>query len=286
MISNLEALIALSEEGTMNAAGVVLRISQSAVSKRIATLEYQLGKKLITKEGRKVVLTEEGMGLIKKVNPILAELKSTLAEESQGARQSLVMGVSESILSSWGGPALANIHQSMPQVKYKVHTHRSPRIVERVLSGNYMIGICAGKPMPSSELIIEPLWEEPMVLIPSGLRPFTFPKTGTLPIIAIEKKSASWEVLKHKATELGLVPSQTLESFFSVAQMACADFGHGLVPVGVAQALKIPESHLYPLFKEGLVRPCSMICRKSLFVQNLVQQFFQLLSLEIQKLKK
>ena len=47
MIENLETLIALSKAGTMMEASTALRISQSAVSKRIAALERYYDRDLI-----------------------------------------------------------------------------------------------------------------------------------------------------------------------------------------------------------------------------------------------
>ena len=49
MIENLETLLTLARVGTMMAASTELRITQSAVSKRIFTLERYYGRKLIQK---------------------------------------------------------------------------------------------------------------------------------------------------------------------------------------------------------------------------------------------
>ena len=46
MIANLEALAALADLGTMTRAAARLRITQSAVSKRIAALEGELSLRL------------------------------------------------------------------------------------------------------------------------------------------------------------------------------------------------------------------------------------------------
>ena len=55
MIENLETLIALSKAATMMEASTALRISQSAVSKRIAALERYYDRDLIQRHGRRVV---------------------------------------------------------------------------------------------------------------------------------------------------------------------------------------------------------------------------------------
>lgn len=47
MLDWYSALEALKKTGTMGSAGALLRISQSAVSKRIAALEHETGKQLI-----------------------------------------------------------------------------------------------------------------------------------------------------------------------------------------------------------------------------------------------
>ncbi len=71
MIENLETLLALSRTGTMLEAATDLRISQSAVSKRLATLEKYYDRKLIQKKGRRVELTQHGKKLVDKIAPVL-----------------------------------------------------------------------------------------------------------------------------------------------------------------------------------------------------------------------
>ena len=67
MIENLETLLALSRTGTMMEASTELRISQSAVSKRLATLEKYYDRKLIQKKGRRVELTQHGQRLVDRI---------------------------------------------------------------------------------------------------------------------------------------------------------------------------------------------------------------------------
>ena len=51
MIENMETLLVLSRTGTMMEASTELRVSQSAVSKRIAALEKYYDKNLTKKVG-------------------------------------------------------------------------------------------------------------------------------------------------------------------------------------------------------------------------------------------
>ncbi len=52
MIENLETLVQLSITGTMMETATRLKISQSAVSKRIASLEGYYDRKLVERHGR------------------------------------------------------------------------------------------------------------------------------------------------------------------------------------------------------------------------------------------
>ena len=102
MIENLETLVALSKVGTMMEASTELRISQSAVSKRIATLERYYDRELIERHGRRVVLTHHGTRLVERVTPLLSELRSVFLEDNALRKGRIIVGVSEAILSSWG----------------------------------------------------------------------------------------------------------------------------------------------------------------------------------------
>ena len=76
MIENMETLLVLSKTGTMLEASTELRISQSAVSKRIAVLEKYYGRELTQKKGRRVELTQHGQHLVDKISPVLTSTRS------------------------------------------------------------------------------------------------------------------------------------------------------------------------------------------------------------------
>ena len=111
----------------MTRAATRLRITQSAVSKRIAALEADTGHKLIEPVGRKVRLTPLGVRLLEKTRPFLAGLEEALTNDvpTQGGR--IIIGISESILCSWGASLLARVRADMPDLEFIVNTHRKPR---------------------------------------------------------------------------------------------------------------------------------------------------------------
>ena len=116
MIENLETLLILARTGTMVEASTELRITQSAVSKRISSLERYYDRKLIQKKGRRVELTHHGRRLVDKIYPILSELRDLFIDEVT-AKGQLVIGVSDAILSSWGPGVFHLVQDEMPDVK-------------------------------------------------------------------------------------------------------------------------------------------------------------------------
>ena len=235
MVENLETLLALSRAGTMIEASTELRISQSAVSKRIAALEKYYDRKLIQKKGRRVELTRHGQKLVDKISPVLSELRDLFLEDISASRGELLIGVSDAILSSWGASAFYDVKMTMPEVQLIFHAHRTSVVLDRIRSGEFMLGICTGLDSHDTDLQSEILTYEAMVIIPSALGDINWPSGQELPVISIEDHSGAWRSFGDDVARLNIRREVALESFFSVAQMAIAGFGHALVPIGVAK---------------------------------------------------
>lgn len=278
MIENLETLVALSKEGTMMEASTALKISQSAVSKRIANLERYYERKLIERHGRRVVLTSHGTRLVERVTPLLSELRSVFLEDQAMRKGKIILGVSEAILASWGPRMFSEVQTRLPGIEFEFHAQRSPVVLDRLRSGEYMVGLCTGTPDADLDLVSEVIRREPMVIVPSGLQALTYRVGEPLNVITIESRSGAWASIEEDMNRLKLVRAVSLESFFSVAQMALAGFGHGLVPQGVARTLGVEQQHLIPLADAGLTRPVRFVARKSMFAQELVRSFYDQVS--------
>ncbi len=276
MLNNLEALISLHKFGSMNKAALDLRLSQSAISKRISNLENFYQKKLIEKSGRKSVLTIEGLALIKQSEPLITKLYSLL-EETKPSIKKYSIGVSESILSTWGPKILLPIFESLG-LEVQLHTHRSPKIIERLISSKYDLGICAGNfSTKQYSLISDHLLKEEMVLAGQS-------KALNSPILCIEKTSQTWKNIKPK---LSTNPKNTLyhsnfrelESFMPIAQIVKNSDQCGLIPIGVAKEL-LP-THQYKSLRPKLYRDIQLIYQKS----KLQESIFTDLISELKKFK-
>lgn len=260
MIDLLQTLEALERHGTTSAAGTALRVSQSAVSKRIATLEAHLGYAPVERHGRGLRLTPAGQQLLTRARPLLAELRDLLREDADSAGPSILsIGVSESILSSWGADVLRQARDSLSGLRLDIHAHRSPVVIERVRSGEYALGLCAGVADSATDLWMATVGSEEMVLIPSGLQPVRW--TRGLPILTIEEHAATWPAIRRAVAAAGLEVEGRIESFAAVARMALAGLGHGLVPAGTAQAAGLRREQIRTHRHHRILRPVCLVGR-------------------------
>jgi DNA-binding transcriptional LysR family regulator len=284
MIQNLETLVTLSKTGTMMETSTLLKISQSAVSKRIAALERYYERPLVERHGRRVVLTHHGLRLVEKVTPLISELRSVFLEDKTLQKGKLIIGVSEAILASWGPRLFAAVQLQLPEVEFTFHAQRSPVVLDRIRSGEYMVGICTGSADSETDLQSEVLRLEPMVILPSSLQPIHYQVGDELDVITIESRSGAWQSIEDDMRRLKLRRTTSLESFFTVAQMALAGFGHGLVPSGVARTLGVPDAKVIALGDSGVNRPVRFVARKSMFSRPLVQAFYQAMLIQARSL--
>ena len=281
MISNLEALIALIDAGTMQRAAHVLHVTQSAVSKRIAELERRLDRRLIEPRGRKVVLTTEGLRLVAGARPLIEELRALVSTPESADKGHVTVEVSGSVLISWGAAALARAMRELKTITVDVRTNHASVAVERVRSGMSMVAIAQGRSTIAPDLSYLPLYEENLVIIPSRLKRFSWPTRGALPVLAIEGHTEAWHFTKRAMREVAwgfnLQVVGELQSFSAIVQMARAGFGHGLAPEEVARAFGIPSRALMRLPAPGLAIPVSLIGRKTTLGLPLVQRLYHAL---------
>lgn len=275
MLDPVDALVALSQEGTMARAAVRLRITQSAVSKRIDALEAQVGLPLIERAGRRVRLTPEGERMVAELAPLLHQVRTVLHAQASG--RPVVVGSSPALLSSWLPAALSNALSStrveVPGLQLEIHSYRGPGVVERMRSGQIDLAVVVDAGLPK-DVEVERVGSEPMVIVGSSANaPIASCEPQLDPpqkLWLIETSSLTWQAIEpwlvrhHYALEaIGRV-----ESFSTLVQLAKAGFGPALVPRGIAESL---GSAFTPF--PGLSRPIAIAGRSGVLARPDVAAF-------------
>ena len=279
LLDSLETLLQVQAHETMTRAATALRVSQSTVSKRLAALETALGYPLLERQGRRVHLTAAARGLLEETAPLLAALRTALEGEPPSGSGRLRLGVSESVLASWGPAALARVQSRMPALELELHAHRSPVAIDHVRAGVYAAALVAGRHDRMPDLLATPLWEEEMVVIPSGGGRLRARRGSTVEVLTIETHAATWAAIRgglarlQREKGIRVQVLQRLESFSAIAQMARSGLGNGLVPLGTARAMGCEEGALYRFPGRGLRRPISLLGRPTTFQRPLASAF-------------
>lgn len=73
----MEVFAAIAERGSFSAAGRLLGLSPSAISKLVSRLEDRLGTRLLVRSTRALQLTPEGHAYLARAQRILAEIAET-----------------------------------------------------------------------------------------------------------------------------------------------------------------------------------------------------------------
>ena len=274
MVEGIEALIALERTGTISQAAAQLRLTQSAVSKRIQALENDLKVKLIEPEGRRVRLTQMGVLFLTKARLILAELKSLKDLNTEIEVKKYSIALSDSIAASWGPKLIRLATKSFEKIELEIHVHRSTLVEENVKLGRYHLGLCIS-PLLDTQIVSQTIIEEPMVLISNS----SIEDKNSNKLLTIEKNSGSWKAIEEKVLKHPKLKNYDLqhsESFAAIIQMVNEGFGNGLVPLGIAQTMNFNKKNTLVL-SPNIKRPIKLIGRKNLMQQKHISELKDLM---------
>jgi DNA-binding transcriptional LysR family regulator len=279
MLEGIDALIALERFGTVSEAAVRLRLTQSAISKRIQALQRTVGVRLIERDGRRVRLTAHAIELLERARPLVADLRALAGPGPSESAAHFSLALADSIASSWGPAVIGRALASLAGTGVRLHAHRSVLLIENVRLGRYHIGLSTDAPA-ARDLIHYPVVDEPMVLVnaaahsrttravsgarvkDSAARP---EPAGHRPLISIEPSSATWRAiepqLRRHQPQLLARPLLPVETFSATVQMVKAGFGDGLVPLGIALEMQLDPRGYREI--EGVSRHITLVTRKT-----------------------
>lgn len=279
MIDGIEALIALDRTGTISEAAAQLRITQSAVSKRLQSLQDELHYKLIEPDGRRVRLTSEGRQFLERAKPLLAEFKSLKDLNLTKGQMRYAIGLADSIAATWGPKLIKQALRKIKNLEFDLHVHRSTLVEENVKLGRYDLGICVPQQRHFSpqNLISTKILDEPLVFVFNRFDAENITETNK--VITIEKNSGTWKTLEDKLQKNIKIKNAEfifVESFLAITQMVKEGFGHGVIPLGVALNQNLSKKS-YTLFTPNIDRDIYLIGRKNIFLQEPIQEFTETL---------
>ena len=147
-LEQLRIFVAVAEREHVTRASEALRLTQSAVSAAIATLEAQHGIVLFHRIGRRIELSIEGQLFLGEARAVLAraaDAERALADLSDLKRGTLSVQASQTIASYWLPARLARFRQDYPQIEIKLSIGNTAQVAKAVSNGGAELGFVEGR---------------------------------------------------------------------------------------------------------------------------------------------
>ncbi|MVW77291.1 LysR family transcriptional regulator [Pseudomonas xionganensis] len=173
-LANLNAFIAIAELGSFSDAAERLHLTQPAVSKRIASLEQQLGVRLFDRLGREIGLTEAGRALLPRAYQILNVLDDTrraLTNLSGEVSGRLTLATSHHIGLHRLPPLLRTFTRQYPRVALDIQFLDSEVAYEEVLHGRAELAVITLAPETREPVHAVPVWDDPLDFVAAPEHP-------------------------------------------------------------------------------------------------------------------
>ncbi|MEH7235463.1 LysR family transcriptional regulator [Bacillus sp. JJ1562] len=276
-IEDLQAFVAVAEEGSLSEAARRLNHLQSNMTAKIKKLEAHYNAQLFFRSRSGMKLTQKGEVLFKQYKQLLLKWEET-ETIMQGFEPTLQIGAMESAAAVRLTDGLRSFHELHPHVPIRLQTGTTDAMVEKVCSGDINLAFVTG-PINDKQVISEKIWIEEMVLIGNG----------------VSKKDDWKEVLDGKSIivfSYGCFYRSHMESLYQRYHLRlgetievgaletlvkCADSGLGItmMPRKVADRFGIKDTAIVP--EEYRYLETHLITRKNYTLSQTEQNFLSII---------
>jgi len=239
--ANLQTFIAAAELKSFSLAAEQLYLTQPAVSKRVATLEAELGTTLFDRIARRVSLTEAGRALLPRAKTILREIEDSrrLISNLTGTMAGqLNIGTSHHIGLHRLPPVLRQFSRSYPDVVLDLQFMDSEAACRAVQTGDLELGIVTLPLEPLADLKSELIWPDPLDIVVAHEHPLAkksrldFQQLTEYPAILPSPSTYTRQLLERSVAQAGgkLVASMTTNYLETIKMMVSVGLGWSVLP--------------------------------------------------------
>lgn len=262
-LRQLQALVAVAEEGTFSAAADALATVQSNISAHIARLEKELGATLVDRSAGR--LTEEGQAVVDRARRIEAELESIVADVAS-MRHDVTGRVRVGIIGTtarWLVPRLLDeMARRHPGVALEIVDATSTSLEPQLVNGRLDLAV-VNLPLPAPELITTPLFDEDLLLFVPRQSPLAelwggqeveLSELGDLFLFLPPRGTSFRDLLDGAASRAGvtLVARAELDGLRLIASLVISGQGASILPATAVPSHLQLETQPIPL--RGLPR--------------------------------
>ena len=143
----LKYFLAVAREESITGAAQTLHLSQPTLSRQLKELEEELGKQLMIREPRRILLTEAGMILRKRAEEILSLVEKTEQEitiDLGNLSGDVYLGAGETKGVHYLTQAAARVKQKHPDIRFHISSGDTINVIEQLDQGLIDFGLLFG----------------------------------------------------------------------------------------------------------------------------------------------
>ncbi|MGD8566526.1 MAG: LysR family transcriptional regulator [Gammaproteobacteria bacterium] len=166
--TSLKTFLTIADTGSFSLAAEHLYLTQPAISKRLHSLEQELGARLFDRVGRQTLLTPAGEVFYQRARSILQQLEDSRREIdnlSGKVAGTLHIGTSHHIGLHRLPPLLKQLHQQYPDLNLDIHFQDSEAVYHDVQTGKLELGVITIPASPDPELHTVTIWPDPLEFV-------------------------------------------------------------------------------------------------------------------------
>lgn len=249
-LAALKAFLHVAATGSFSRAAALLRTTQSAVSKRIGTLEHELSARLFERTGRGARLTDAGRLLLPRAEALTAEADG-LADLIRGGRDTPRGSVRIAVQPSMGWPLIGDLvtatQARYPGIRLQIAEGTTGQIEEWLTDGRLDLGVLSTAPL---HVEAQPLFVVPSLLVAKAGDPevrratVPFARLATLPIVIATMPNGGRVLIEEEARRRGIALNVVLEvnSIHLIKRLVARGGGYTLAsPPAVAAEIAAGE---------------------------------------------
>jgi len=280
---NLSAFIIAAENKSFSEAAYLLNVTQSTISKRIALLESQVGKKLFDRIARRVALTEAGKELLPRAIRIQKEYANAL--QAINDLSGNVSGILRLAISHHLGlhrlPDLLKIFsKTYPDVVLDIEFMDSEKAYERVMQAKSEIGIITLGSEIHPNIHKKEIWDDPLKFVCSedhALSKLLNPELADLanfPVILPGLNTYTGRIVQNifQYRQISLVTPMSTNYLETISKMVEIGLGWSVLPETLTKNL-----HILSVNHTSIKRQLGYICHTKHTLSNAGVAFLSLL---------
>ncbi len=238
-LGDLQAMVAVVEQGGFRAAAEALSLSQPALSRRIEKLEQALNVRLFERTTRRVTLTLVGREFAARARALLAEVESSLLGIGDPAVThggEVTVACVPSAAHYFLPAVIGRFHAQYPNVRVKIVDEGANAVLHSVASGEADFGLnFIGT--QEADLKFEPLLRDPFVLACRRDHPLArrrsvaWAELGKHTLVALARSSGNRLLLDLALADTPVRPAAFYEVRHVSGMLALVEAGLGVAAV-------------------------------------------------------